>query len=339
MSEPLLLSRVIEGFYVVPALVLFGETGVADRWVAGEKFSLPDYCREHRLNPEVMGHMANYLAYVGILQRGDGGVYTPTESGKTILSLWAAVMVQYAYTPMMANIIPLARNEKQYGFGKDVYRDMHFDSRGSGLSGQRGGRFQKIIDYLLREKLRCLLDFGCGDGTFLAIACERIPGLKAVGIDQSTVSLDEARKNFAARGLDGRGVFVEGDLMRPGEIVAWDALREVDVASVWFILHELTYHSVEPAAEFLLQYKKHFAGVKLAVAEIYRLPDADLHRYDDRGMPEITLFHDLSRQKLLPREEWLRLYERVGLRVVDSVPLLERPNAQPAMEALILEAP
>lgn len=334
-APPFDLSQILQGFYVVPALTLLGELGAADKWMNGEAVNLDALIAERKLDRSIVLASADYLRWQGYLERKDG-TFAPTEQGKALFGVWALVMIHYAYSPLMSELLPLARAEKTYGHGKDVYREMYFDTKGSGLTGMRGGRFQRLVDYLIKHDHRCLLDFGCGDATFLAWAAEHHPGLQVIGVDQSEVSLSNARRTFEARGLSARARFRQGDLGQPEALVQWPEMREVDIATVWFILHELTFESHDPAVRFLELFRKHFRGVKLAVTEVYRLSDADQRAYAHRGIAEMTLVHDLSRQNMLTRDQWLAIYRRAGFKVEHELPHLTKPGASPAMETIIL---
>lgn len=78
---------------------------------------------------------------------------------------------------------------------------------------------------------RCLLDVGGGDGTFLAAAAARTPGLRLVLFDLPPVA-ERARVRFEAAGLAGRARAVGGDF-------GSDPLPEgADVVSLVRVIHD-----------------------------------------------------------------------------------------------------
>jgi demethylspheroidene O-methyltransferase len=89
----------------------------------------------------------------------------------------------------------------------------------------------EILDAYPLAKHRCLLDVGGGDGTFLAAAGRRQPGLNLILFDLPPVA-DQARVRFAADGLAGRAVAIGGDFLS-------DPLpRGADVAALVRVLHD-----------------------------------------------------------------------------------------------------
>jgi hypothetical protein len=74
----------------------------------------------------------------------------------------------------------------------------------------------------------------------------------------------------------------------------------------------------------------------LSVTEIYRLSLEELRMYEDRHLPEMFLFHELSGQNLLTREHWQLLFDRAGYRVHDGLVHFKRDGAPTAVETLLL---
>ena len=60
-----------------------------------------------------------------------------------------------------------------------------------------------------------LIDVGTGSGCLAVAAALAMPGAKIVATDDSSASLDVARKNARRHGVAGRIRFVKGDLLRP----------------------------------------------------------------------------------------------------------------------------
>lgn len=330
------ITALLHGFYAVPGITLLAEIGLVRRWLSGEPVDVAAFCGENDLDHELIQTWCEYFRLYGYLEL-DNDCYTATPGGRTILQRWPQVMLNYAYHPMMGDLIPLARREKQYGYGKDVYRNMYFDAKGAGGLGAILS-FVQIADYLQAKGHTCLLDLGCGDGTFLVTACKRIPGLRALGLDQSEIAVAEAEKNFAQHGLAGRGQFVQGDISAPDEAFSNPVLRQAEVATIMQIFQEITGVSTEPVLAFLASFRRHLPGVALAVTEFYRLSHDEMRAYVPAGVAESALHHDLSDQNLLRRDQWLALYEQAGFRVVDSIVHLQASSVSPVIETLVLRA-
>ena len=332
------ITALLHGFYAVPGITFLAEVGLVAEWLSGKPVDVPAFCREHGLDSDLVRTWCEYFRLYGYLEQAGGdGSYAATQNGSTILVRWPQAMLNYAYHPMMGDLIALARGEKQYGYGKDVYRNMYFDAKGAGGLGAMLS-FGQIADYLEDKGHTCLLDLGCGDGTFLVTACKRIPGLRALGLDQSEIAVAEAEKNFARHGLAGRGQFVQGDIMTPDEAFANPLLQQAQVATIMQILQEITGESTEPVERFLASFRRHLPGVALAVTEFYRLTPEELKGYLATGVAESALHHDLSDQNLLRRDQWLALYEQAGFRVADSIMHLQAPGFPPVIETLVLRS-
>jgi demethylspheroidene O-methyltransferase len=105
---------------------------------------------------------------------------------------------------------------------------------------------------------RRLLDVGGGDGTFLAAAAARAPGLELVLFDLPPVA-DRARLRFATMGLPNRLSVIGGDFL------AAPLPRGADVITLVRILHD---HDDEPAITLLRAIRRVMpAGGALLIAE------------------------------------------------------------------------
>jgi ubiquinone/menaquinone biosynthesis C-methylase UbiE len=330
-------SQLFHGFYAVPAITMFAELGVVRRWLDGETVDLRSMCERDNLDPDVVMSLANYFVlYDYLVEQADG--YVSTELGKAAFQTWNSGMIHFAYSSLNSNIISLARKEKTYGYGKEVYRDLYYDTKGSGSLGT-DRYFKPIVDYLKRLQMTRLADFGCGNGTFLGYAASTFPSLRVVGIDQSAEILKVAQTNLENAGVADRAQFVQGDLMRPTDFASHEAMRGVDIATISFILHEITYDGTDLVVQFLRTYKEAFGKSKLAVTELYRQRESDFRKNSFKmhsGAPESILNHDLSKQKVLYREQWLEIYELAGFRIVES--LQQIPPGEPMIETLVVEA-
>jgi demethylspheroidene O-methyltransferase len=89
----------------------------------------------------------------------------------------------------------------------------------------------EVLDAYPLGRHRCLLDVGGGDGTFLAAAAERVPGLRLILFDLPAVA-EQARARFATAGLGARAAAVGGDFRS-------DPLPEgADIVSLVRVVHD-----------------------------------------------------------------------------------------------------
>ncbi len=328
---------VFHGAVAVPALTFFGEYGIADRWVRGERIDVRAFCVERKLDARLGVALAEYLRWYGYLD-STGDSYAATPLGTNYLGRWPGAMLYYSYYPLLTELFPLVRGEKKYGYGQQVYREMYLDTKASGTIGARGGIFGPVVNYLKRERMRCLMDLGCGDGTFLAHAAKEFGDIRIVGLDQSETALASAQRNFGAQGLTPRSHLLQGDLMRPEEFMNDPTIRSVDIATIFFILHEIAYYGLDKVEAFLTGFRKSLPWIRLAITEQFRLTHEEMQPYLQFGYPEFVALHDLTNQRLLRADEWLGLIQRCGFRVVDMLEAKRVSGAPATTGTIVIEA-
>ena len=309
-----LSSAGMMSFLVIPALAIFGELGIADKWANGSLVDLIEHCENNALVAEKLVPLAEYLTWHGFLTKSNRN-YSPTTLGLALIPQWPSAMLYYSYYPLLTELYPLSKGEKLYGVMEDVYRNMYFDSKASGQIGIRTNIFKQSVDYLLDKKINKLLDLGCGDGTFLLYVAQQIPSLTVIGLDQSRVALDLAEQKFNAIGYSSRVSLIEANLMTPKSIISSADLVNLDIATIFFILHELAYEGTDIVVKFLQHFGEAFPDTKLAVTEQYRLSTPDINSYLELGYSEFLTLHDISNQRLLYRTEWLDIFEQANYKV------------------------
>jgi len=309
----------MHGHTLVYLVTFFDEIGVVGRWRAGDAVDLGEVAAQQHLKPAMVTSAADYMTAYGYLRRVADTTYEVTARGKEILEEWFYALGAQSYAPLLGNMLPIARGEKTYGFGKDVNRDLYLNTKASGgLSGRLV--FPAVLEYLEKHRYGCLLDLGCGDGTFLELACRGFRDLEVVGLDQSPEVIEIARAKLAAAGFGARSSFVVGDLFQPEQFADHPGVKRAQIATIFYILHEITAAGIEPLLHFLRVWKTAFGSEKpLMVTEIYRPPRDELESFQGRGTLEILLYHDLSGQGVMPREQWYAAYETAGYEIADRI--------------------
>jgi len=72
--------------------------------------------------------------------------------------------------------------------------------------------------------VRSYLDLGCGLGSVLLMVADRLPAVRALGLEAQNVSFELARQNVARNGLGDRVQVVHGDLRDPASLERLRAL-------------------------------------------------------------------------------------------------------------------
>jgi phenylpyruvate C(3)-methyltransferase len=312
-------NSITHGFTMVYLVTVFEEIGAIARWCAGEAVDLAELAERQELELKMLKSSADYLTVYGYLERHEPSTYTATAQGAEVFGEWFYAFGAQSYAPLMENLLPLVRGEMSYGFGKDTYRNLYLNTKASGaLSGKLV--FPTIAAYLKRHDYKHLVDIGCGDGTFLELACRDFEGLQVAGVDQSSKVLHIARSRIAKAGFQDRATFLVGDLFRPREFASHPAVARADVATVFYILHEITANGTHALMEFLRVWRDTFGTEKLLmVTEIYRPRWDEMEKYRELRTLEVLLYHDLSGQGVLERGEWLAAYEQAGYEIVDNI--------------------
>ena len=272
------------------------------------------YAAKSNLDPKLLRALCEALYARKILtQHGEN--FGLDETGRLIVetNLGRGWMdLANGYEPVLNNLEPMLR--KQASYGKEVVRDGEFVGVGSGLASV-DFYFPMVAQLIAAGNRRKVLDIGCGDGKFLRYLCSTVPGLEGVGIDLSPAAVDAGRRMIAQEKLNNVRLFV-GDAM---DIKSLKQETEgVDCAATFFVLHELCDNESNlRTLEFLRSFREALPGVPFHVVETIR-PTAQEMRKRPGPAVEYFLFHDLSEQHPISREEWRKLYRSSGFRSIEE---------------------
>jgi ubiquinone/menaquinone biosynthesis C-methylase UbiE len=175
--------------------------------------------------------------------------------------------------------------------------------------------FPIVADIISDLGYRNVLDIGCGDCGFLTSLCQSSPQVTGYGIDIAAESIASGRNHIREHALENR---IRLSLLHLGEAKELPAdLSGVEIATVFFVLHEVLYYGDEAVIAFLKNFQRLFPGVPLIVVEVNR-SNLDETR-NSRGMgPEYYLQHDLTHQVLVNRERWISLFKAAGISSIEE---------------------
>ncbi len=105
------------------------------------------------------------------------------------------------------------------------YAQKQLLSRSGLVRWTHGSRFRTGRDLVAPFAARRLLDYGCGDGTFLALVQDLFPD--AVGADVALDQVEDCRRRFA--GLPGMSFLETGDLIGPVHTNRYDIVVCMEV--------------------------------------------------------------------------------------------------------------
>ncbi|HEX5719161.1 MAG TPA: class I SAM-dependent methyltransferase, partial [Thermoanaerobaculia bacterium] len=229
------------------------------------------------------------------------------------------------YEPVLRSLPHLL----QHGVGGEI-RNMAAVAQGSGEISPFDAA--PLVARLIERSGRAcgsILDVGCGNGQLLCQILERFPGAFGIAADPSATVLAEARRTISARGLESRAQLIEGD-----SFGVPDTKRAPDFILAAFTLQEILGQSGEDVlVDRMISASLRWPSAQWLVVEVDHQPQSEvMHTVYGLGYYNpYFLFHPLTRQTLLPRQEWIRIFQRVGL-TAESV-----LTADPAIDPTGLE--
>lgn len=306
-------NDLLRGFYSTRAVIALHNVGFFDEIARRGTVNLDVFAADQGLDLTVLRALCDYLQAVRILKRKGAG-YSLESSESVITTLRGPFYSVYAYQDIFRNLEEILRQEKT--FGVEVVRDPGLVARGSGAVGQLFV-FPMMADTIVRHGYGNVLDLCCGDATFLIDLCGRVPGLRARGIDISTEAIAAGRQHVECRGLSHRIDLVAADVFCIDRVAA--QFKGIDAVTCIYALHEFLTDDAdqERILDLFTRFKATFPGVPLVICEVIRHTPAEL-RERPGGVAEIQLWHDLSNQRLLSRQQWKELFERAGFTRIDE---------------------
>ncbi len=214
-------------------------------FVAEAPRSVADVARHAGIDVAAAGTLVDAAVSLGLLSRRGGGRFGPGELGAALIDnpgLSAmiehhALLYRDLEDPVAALAHPGVGTElgRYWAYARNVDRA----SVGEGevqaytdlMSASQALIADQVLDAYPLERRRCLMDVGGGDGSFLAAAAERHPGLELVLFDLPAVA-ERGRARLAAAGLGPRTRIIGGDFFN-------EALPSgADVVSLVRVIHD-----------------------------------------------------------------------------------------------------
>ena len=300
LISPHFLTRVVQTLYQVGFLDALRDHAPVDAL---------EFARQNDLDGPLLVGLCDAL-YARRFLAKEGTRYSLDDAGQFLVETdmvrgWFDLA--YGYEKVLNQMEPLLRRQSVYG--REVVRDGRHVAVGSGLASVEF-YFPIVAEFLRRGGYKKVLDIGCGDGTFLRYLCEQIPGLKGVGVDLSPDAVAAGNEDLTRRGLGDTIKLHVGDALEIGLLKR--QLEGVDAATMFFVLHELCDLKENPrAVRFLSEFRRTLPGAPLHLIETIRPTPKELRRRPGMAI-EYFLFHDLSLQKPIGRDEWKKAFKDAG---------------------------
>jgi SAM-dependent methyltransferase len=310
-AQRLAWPGMMNGFYATRIMQTLFNVGFFDELQRKGTIEPAAFAASSGLDPSILRSLCEALYAMRILDRR-GAEYRLSPDGRLLVEVgrgWFDGV--YGYEGVFHRLEALLRGQERYGEG--VFRRADFVAKGSGEIENRL-YFPIAIDAIRRGGHRRVLDLGCGEGTFLRRLCERAPEVTAYGIDLAPEAIADGIATAAAEGLQDRVHLYVHDMVKLESVP--ESLRQIDYATVFFVLHEILFLGTDALIEFLRSFRRLFPRVPLMAFEVDRPTADDMRQRPGMAIPYF-LQHDLSRQRPIPKEEWPALFRAAGFEHIE----------------------
>jgi ubiquinone/menaquinone biosynthesis C-methylase UbiE len=295
--------------------------GLLDEMSRKGAVDIREFAQRNGLDEKLLLAVCDALFAREILRKESADVFALDERGKFLLENdlsrgW--FYLSLGYENVLYNLEDLVRGKVKYGV--DIVRDGKFVALGSGLASKHF-YFPLVVEHLRKGGYKRVLDIGCGDGEFVQLVCQTLPGVSGVGFDLSPEAIAAGQQRLKSLSMNGRIALHVGDAFRIGEMR--DRLKGVDAATIFLVLHEFCGgNNNERAVAFLRAFREALPGVPFHIIETLR-PTAEQMRSSPGPAIEYFLFHDLSGQTPVCRDTWKSIFREAGFSSVkeDLIPL------------------
>lgn len=305
-------TGILPGFYTTRTIQALFNVGFFDEMQARGSVNLERFAQNQNLDLDILKSLCDSLYALKILKT-NGANYVLDRKGQLLVEVtrgWFDGV--YGYEEVFHNLEALLKKEKVYG--KDVTRRSDYVASGSGEI-EKWIYFPLAIDIIERHGGQKVLDLGCGDATFLRNLCERNAEVTGYGIDIAPEAIAEGQEKVRQAGLQDRiHLFVE-DISRLAQAPA--PLQGIDIATTFFVFHELLYDGADGVIGVLRSFRTIFPGVPLIVFEVIKPTPEEMRRRPGMAV-QYFLQHDLTHQKPVSRAEWKSLFRAAGFNSIEE---------------------
>lgn len=303
---------IISGFYTTRTMQALFNVGFFDEIQEKGTVNVESFAESNNLDVGILTSLCDSLFALSILEK-NGADYELDSKGRILVEVargWFDGV--YGYEEVFHSLEALLRKEKEYG--RDVTRRSDFVARGSGEM-EKWIYFPLAIDIISKNGFKKVLDLGCGEATFLTNLCESNGQVTGYGIDIAPEAIANGRERVKRAGLESRiHLFVE-DISELEKVP--DPLQGVDVATTFFVFHEILFAGADRVVELLRSFRRLFPGVPVIVFEAIRSTPEEMRKKPGMAI-QYVLQHDLSHQRLVSREEWRELFKTAGFNSIEE---------------------
>jgi 2-ketoarginine methyltransferase len=161
-----------------------------------------------------------------------------------------------------------------------------------------------------------LVDLGCGDGRFTIEILKRRGELRGIGVDPTPASVERAMRLRDEAGLGDRLEFVTATAADVPKLDLPDNGSGIAFLTAFVLQEMLEQDGAESVEDLLRATFDAFPAAVWVVVEMDYQPDAPLlgaHGLAQAFYNPYFLIHNITEQRLKPRQWWISLFDRAGL--------------------------
>lgn len=302
--------------YIIFAL---HETGVFDLMKVKDNLTVEDISKKCNLNSHLLNGVMNFLYHSDKIISKSNNKYSLTRYGKEWLFTDPVLAMSFgavgAYSCILTELVPALRNEKKYGV--DFIRKGDLIAKGSYYTGRKN--YPWVLEKMRELGVKKVADLGCGSADVIINLCKSDENLLGVGIDISNDALKEAKARVEENGLEKRINLYQGDLYNPETFS--EEVKDVDGFNSIMVMHEFLRDGKDSVITMFKKMKKKFKGKYFFLGEFDCIEDEEYQMMD---YPERIHFlfyqhmiHPLTNQGLTTKEEWLDIFEKAEIDVLE----------------------
>jgi hypothetical protein len=300
------LIALLRGYFSCPVIATLGELGLTERMSSG-MFALADF--EGLVEKKVLAALFEYMESTGLLSVQSTDLYELTAFGRTVITRNRACSLLMSYSDYFMKLPQLL-------MGKEVSPTVNRlqNVRGSGAL-HSNKFFPSAVEFFDALPPTGIIDIGCGDGCFLALSCEKWPGVKTFGVDLSETAVEVTSQRLHGPNQDDQVAIVSDGF----DVAYWSqavpqSIKDGSgsIISMWFVGHEFSKGNPDTIVKFFSELHSRFPRAQILLGEINNIPSRILAENCDTSiMPEFLLFHRLSGQGVLSWQSWQRIRESI----------------------------
>ncbi|HUD99800.1 MAG TPA: class I SAM-dependent methyltransferase [Bryobacteraceae bacterium] len=303
-------DEMIRGYLETSVMHALLTVGLIDEMQKCPAVDIDEFAVRTNLEPAVLHPLCEAFYCLDMFER-DGAAYSLSEKGRSLVEVMRGWLeVCYGYDEVFHSLGLLLRKKKVYG--RDLYRRSDFVARGSGEM-ENLLFFPMANDIIIANGYQRVLDLGCGDGTFLRALCGLNPAVQCFGIDLAPDAVADGDRLTGEAGLADRVKLMALDISQIDQA----GLPCIDVATIFFVLHELLYFGEDVLLNFLKSFRRLFPCAPLIAFEAQRPSLAELRRHPGISV-YYFLYHDLTQQKPVDSATWKELFRKAGFASIEE---------------------